>query len=29
LELIQFADTPEHAWQLIYDYYELGQTQPG
>lgn len=28
LELIQFADTPEHAWQLIYDYYELGQTQP-
>ena len=27
LKLIQFADTPEHAWQLIYDYYELGQTQ--
>lgn len=23
LELIQYADTPEHAWQLILDYYEL------
>jgi len=28
LELIQFVDTPEHAWQLIYDYYQLGKTQP-
>lgn len=25
LELIQFADTPEQAWQLIYDFYELDQ----
>jgi len=23
LELIQYADTPEHAWQLILDYYHL------
>lgn len=23
LELIQYADTPEHAWQLIMDYYQL------
>ena len=23
LELIQYADTPEHAWQLILDYYQL------
>ena len=23
LELIQYADTPEHAWQLIQDYYQL------
>lgn len=27
LELIQYAETPEHAWQLIYDYYQLGQTE--
>lgn len=25
LELIQYADTPEHAWQLIMDYYQLKQ----
>ena len=23
LQLIQYADTPEHAWQLILDYYQL------
>ena len=25
LDLIQYADTPEHAWQLILDYYQLKQ----
>lgn len=25
LALIQYADTPEHAWQLIMDYYQLKQ----
>ncbi|GAB2915560.1 LOG family protein [Rheinheimera gaetbuli] len=25
LDLIQYADTPEHAWQLIMDYYQLKQ----
>jgi uncharacterized protein (TIGR00730 family) len=28
LDLIQYADTPEHAWQLIYNYYQLGETPP-
>lgn len=26
LELIQFVDTPEQAWQIIYDFYQLGAT---
>ncbi|WP_423187147.1 TIGR00730 family Rossman fold protein [Alishewanella sp. d11] len=26
LELIQYVDTPEHAWQIIYDFYQLGAT---
>ncbi len=25
VDLIQYADTPEHAWQLIMDYYQLGK----
>lgn len=26
LELIQYVDTPEQAWQIIYDFYQLGAT---
>lgn len=27
LELIQYVDTPEQAWQIIYDFYQLGANQ--
>lgn len=26
IELIQYVDTPEQAWQVIYDFYQLGTT---
>lgn len=26
LELIQYVDTPEQAWEIIYDFYQLGAT---
>ncbi|GGW71572.1 LOG family protein [Alishewanella tabrizica] len=25
IDLIQYVDTPEHAWQIIYDFYQLGK----
>ena len=25
LELIQYVDSPEQAWQVIYDFYQLGK----
>lgn len=28
MQLIQYADSPEHAWQLIYDFYQLDTKQP-